>query len=140
MILATGANVRRWCGVGPRAFRDSWCWRVPYPALRSQPNPRIPAGKCCHDPVPGDLGDDRCGGNREAFAVTTDDCAGRAGQVVRQAVAVDQGEVGLKTLDGAAHGEVGGSQDVHPVNDRYAGRADADFRLVPEKSVKLLPP
>src|SRR5690606_38333042 len=33
----TGANVRRWCGVGPTRSSASRCSAVPYPALRSQP-------------------------------------------------------------------------------------------------------
>ena len=65
--------------------------------------------------------------NERASPFTT--ACGRAGQVARQEVAVDQRMVGTDRERGKrpAHGQVRGAEDVHGVDLVHAGFADADL-------------
>ncbi len=83
-----------------------------------------------HDPIPRDLGDDAGGGDGKRAAVALDQ------RVVRQRKipdrqAVDKAVVGrgFQGSDGAAHGEMGGAQDVQGVDFRRLGEGDSPLDI-----------
>ncbi len=51
---------------------------------------RVLAFKSDHDPVPGHLGQDGCGGNAEALAVATNDGLLAQGDILQANTAVDE--------------------------------------------------
>ena len=90
----------------------------------------VKRGELGHGAIARDLGDDRCGGDGGAAGVAIDDGdfqAGEAGLLV----AVDEAGVGLdgharvaEALDGAAHGEEAGAENI--VGLDFLGGRDAD--------------
>lgn len=84
-----------------------------------------------HFAIPGDLGEDRCGGDCGDTAVTADDGFGSIPPVGTE-VAVDVDESGLqrKLLHGTAHGEQAGLEDVETVYFRGAGSSDGETEAV----------
>ena len=84
-----------------------------------------------HFPVPGDLGENRCGGDGGNAAVAADDGPGSVLPVGAE-VAVDVDEFGLhrELFYGAAHCEQAGLQDVETVDFRGAGASDGEAEAV----------
>ena len=78
-----------------------------------------------HDVVAGYLGDDAGGGNRERDRIALYDAVVRVGKIAERK-AVDEAVVGriAEAFDRAAHGEVGGLQDVDSVDFLVVGSRD----------------
>ena len=78
-----------------------------------------------HDVVASDLGDDASGGDRERDRVALDDAIVRVGELAERE-SVDEAVVGrfAEALDRAAHGEVGGLEDVDSVDFLVVGSRD----------------
>ena len=108
--------------------------------------PREPVAReaCVHlvaDPVARHLGHDRCGGDGRGDGVAVDDRPLRVGRLadgqgVDQQVVRRLGQVGQRL----AHGELGGLQDVDPVDDLDLDAADTEWRRREPRSARTAPP
>ena len=80
-----------------------------------------------HFPIPGDLGDDRCGGDAADAGVAAGDCLGGVWPIGED-VAVDEDERGLdpESFNRAPHGEQAGLEDIEPVDFRWTGPAGGE--------------
>ena len=78
-----------------------------------------------HDVVAGDLGDDAGGGDRERNRIALHDAIVRVEKLAERQ-AVDEAVVGrfAEVFDCAAHGEVGGLEDVDSVDFLVVGSRD----------------
>ncbi len=99
----------------------------PVPLVPRKPVAREARVHLVADPVSGDLGHDRCGGDGRRDGVAIDDRPLRVrrladGQGVDEQVVRRLGEVGQRL----AHGELGGLQDVDPVDDLHLDTADTE--------------
>lgn len=84
-------------------------------------------GEAAHEPIPCDFGDDRGAGDGVADPVATDD--GRVLTEIRtpNRRTIDEGMVHrVDAPKGTGHGEVGGSENVEPVDLGYAGGTNTD--------------
>lgn len=129
-----------WCDAmrtEPGHMRRNAIARVPLPAVTG-----MIAGEGGHHPVPLDLGDDGGRGDRKRTSIPLHQRGGGAAQAGRRPVPVDKREArrARQRIERAAHGEIGGAEDVEPVDLLNAGDAEADLRDIPESGKKRLAP
>jgi hypothetical protein len=106
----------------------------PVPLVFFQAVPRIAASQQRNESIPPYLGHDGGGGNGETFPVAADDGLLRPGEI-GDGQAVDQHQVGEKAKGGhgAAHGFLGGAENVEGVDFEMTDHPDSDGGLAPDR-------